>query len=45
MTVSLAVLMVTLMTATIAASVEGQPPVQPIKLVVLGDSLTAGFGL
>lgn len=39
----IAVLMLALM--AIAAPAQAQPPAKPIRLVVLGDSLSAGFGL
>ncbi|OAF00908.1 arylesterase [Bradyrhizobium centrolobii] len=41
----IAVLMFALMTAATTASAEGQAAAKPIKLVVLGDSLSAGLGL
>ncbi|TYO66404.1 arylesterase [Bradyrhizobium hipponense] len=41
----IAVLMFALMTVANAASAQTQPPAKPIKLVVLGDSLSAGLGL
>jgi acyl-CoA thioesterase-1 len=41
----IAVLMFALMTVVNAASAQAQPAAQPIKLVVLGDSLSAGLGL
>ena len=41
----IAVLMLALMTMAIAAPAQAQPPAKPIRLVVLGDSLSAGFGL
>jgi acyl-CoA thioesterase-1 len=37
--------MLALMTMAIAAPAQAQPPAKPIRLVVLGDSLSAGFGL
>jgi acyl-CoA thioesterase I len=41
----IAVLMFALMTVATPALSQGQPPAKPIKLVVLGDSLSAGLGL
>jgi acyl-CoA thioesterase-1 len=41
----IAVLMLALMTVATAASAQAQPAAKPIKLVVLGDSLSAGLGL
>jgi acyl-CoA thioesterase-1 len=41
----IAVLMFALMTVVNSAWAEGQPAAKPIKLVVLGDSLSAGLGL
>ena len=41
----IAVLMLALMTMAITAPVHAQPPAKPVRLVVLGDSLSAGFGL
>lgn len=41
----IAVLMFALMTVATAASAQAQPAAKPIKLVVLGDSLSAGLGL
>ncbi|WP_275198611.1 arylesterase [Bradyrhizobium sp. CSA207] len=41
----IAVLMFALMTAANAASAQTQAAAKPIKLVVLGDSLSAGLGL
>ncbi|MET4391091.1 acyl-CoA thioesterase-1 [Bradyrhizobium sp. F1.4.3] len=41
----IAVLMFALMTVVNAASAQAQPAAKPIKLVVLGDSLSAGLGL
>jgi acyl-CoA thioesterase-1 len=44
--VHIAVLMVALMTVlAAAAAAQGAPAAKPIKLVVLGDSLSAGLGL
>jgi acyl-CoA thioesterase I len=44
MFVQILVLLVALMTGQ-AALAQGQPPAKPIKMVVLGDSLSAGLGL
>ncbi|MBR0811896.1 MULTISPECIES: arylesterase [Bradyrhizobium] len=41
----IAVLMLALMTIATGASAQAQPAAKPIKLVVLGDSLSAGLGL
>ncbi|WGD52795.1 arylesterase [Bradyrhizobium sp. CB1650] len=41
----IAVLMFALMTAAAPALAEDEPAAKPIKLVVLGDSLSAGLGL
>ncbi len=41
----IAVLMLGLMTIAITPSLQAQPPAKPVKLVVLGDSLSAGLGL
>ena len=41
----IAVLMFALMTIATIASAQAQPAAKPIKLVVLGDSLSAGLGL
>ncbi|AND94575.1 MULTISPECIES: arylesterase [Bradyrhizobium] len=41
----IAVLMLAVMTIATNASAQAQPAAQPIKLVVLGDSLSAGLGL
>jgi acyl-CoA thioesterase-1 len=41
----IAVLMLALMTGATIAVAQGQTPSKPIKLVVLGDSLSAGLGL
>ena len=41
----IAVLMLALMTIATNASAQAQPAAKPIKLVVLGDSLSAGLGL
>ena len=41
----IAVLMLALMTIATSASAQAQPAAKPIKLVVLGDSLSAGLGL
>jgi acyl-CoA thioesterase-1 len=41
----IAVLMLALMTIATAASAQAQPAAKPVKLVVLGDSLSAGLGL
>ncbi|OKO86095.1 arylesterase [Bradyrhizobium sp. AS23.2] len=41
----IAVLMFALMTVVNSAWAEGQPAGKPVKLVVLGDSLSAGLGL
>lgn len=41
----IAVLMLALMTFATNASAQAQPAAKPIKLVVLGDSLSAGLGL
>ena len=41
----IAVLMLALMTIATIASAQAQPVAKPIKLVVLGDSLSAGLGL
>lgn len=41
----IAVLMLALMTLATTASSQAQPAAKPIKLVVLGDSLSAGLGL
>ncbi|QFI73832.1 arylesterase [Bradyrhizobium betae] len=41
----IAVLMLALMTIATAPSAQAQPAAKPIKLVVLGDSLSAGLGL
>lgn len=41
----IAVLMLALMTIATTASSQAQPAAKPIKLVVLGDSLSAGLGL
>ncbi|MCK1718386.1 arylesterase [Bradyrhizobium sp. 141] len=41
----IAVLMLALMTIATNASAQAQPTAKPIKLVVLGDSLSAGLGL
>jgi acyl-CoA thioesterase-1 len=41
----IAVLMLALMTVANTASAQTQPAAKPIKLVVLGDSLSAGLGL
>src|ERR1700753_3373442 len=44
MFVQILVLLVTLMTAQ-SAFAQAQPPAKPLKMVVLGDSLSAGLGL
>ena len=41
----IAVLMLALMTIATIASAQAQPAAKPVKLVVLGDSLSAGLGL
>jgi acyl-CoA thioesterase-1 len=41
----IAVLMLALMTIATPASAQAQPAAKPVKLVVLGDSLSAGLGL
>ncbi|BAL73605.1 esterase [Bradyrhizobium cosmicum] len=41
----IAVLMLALMTIATTASAQAQPAAKPLKLVVLGDSLSAGLGL
>jgi acyl-CoA thioesterase-1 len=41
----IAVLMFALMTAATAAVAQEQAPAKPVRLVVLGDSLSAGLGL
>jgi acyl-CoA thioesterase-1 len=41
----IAVLMLALMTAASSSFAQGSPPAKPVKLVVLGDSLSAGLGL
>jgi acyl-CoA thioesterase-1 len=41
----IAVLMLALMTVAPSASAQPQPAAKPVKLVVLGDSLSAGLGL
>ncbi|UPK30811.1 arylesterase [Bradyrhizobium sp. 195] len=41
----IAVLMLALMTIATSVSAQAQPAAKPIKLVVLGDSLSAGLGL
>ena len=41
----IAVLMLALMTIAMTAASQAQPAAKPVKLVVLGDSLSAGLGL
>jgi acyl-CoA thioesterase-1 len=41
----IAVLMLALMTVATSAFAQDKPPAKPVKLVVLGDSLSAGLGL
>src|SRR5947209_20158401 len=41
----IAVLMLALMTVANTPSAQAQPEARPVKLVVLGDSLSAGLGL
>ena len=46
MFVHILVLIMALMTTqTVFAQTPGTPPVKPVKMVVLGDSLSAGYGL